>query len=68
MDHGCIQRVANQPGYGTESVRAWVRQADIDDGERPGVTSAADDLVRSVSSCGSAAPAATPQLPVPRAE
>ncbi len=33
--HGSIQRVAGQLGYGLESVRAWVRQADIDDGEKP---------------------------------
>ena len=36
MDYGCIQRVANQLGFGVESVRTWVRQAEIDDGERPG--------------------------------
>ena len=28
-DHGTIQRVAGQLGYGTESVRSWVRQANI---------------------------------------
>jgi transposase len=37
---GTIQRVAEQLGYGVESVRKWVAQADIDDGERPGVTTA----------------------------
>jgi transposase len=37
-DHGPIGRVAAQLGYGTESVRLWVRQADIDDGHAPGVT------------------------------
>ena len=37
-DHGTVRRVAHQLGYGVESVRAWVRQADIDDGERPGTT------------------------------
>ena len=26
-------------GYGVESVRSWVNQADIDDGVRPGTTS-----------------------------
>ena len=36
---GTIQRVAEQLGYGTESVRSWVKQADIDDGNAPGVTS-----------------------------
>ncbi|MCW2721671.1 MAG: transposase family protein [Pseudonocardia sp.] len=33
-----MKRVADQLGYGTESVRLWVRQADIDDGHQPGVT------------------------------
>lgn len=37
-DHGTIQRVAGQLGYGVESVRSWVRQADIDDGYAPGVS------------------------------
>ncbi len=37
--HGTVGRVARQLGYGEESVGAWVRQADIDDGEKPGVTS-----------------------------
>jgi len=40
IEHGTVQRVATQLGYGTESVRLWVRQADIDDGHAPGVTSA----------------------------
>jgi transposase len=31
-EHGTVHRVARQLGYGIESVRAWVRQADIDDG------------------------------------
>ena len=39
-EHGTIQRVADQLGIGTESLRAWVRQADIDAGAKPGVTSA----------------------------
>ena len=39
-DHGTVRRVADQLGFGTESVRKWVRQADIDDGETAGVTTA----------------------------
>ncbi|MDK1011614.1 MAG: IS3 family transposase, partial [Actinomycetota bacterium] len=36
---GTVGRVAEQLGYGTESVRMWVKQADIDSGEAPGSTS-----------------------------
>jgi transposase-like protein len=35
---GAVKRVADQLGYGVESVRSWVHQADIDDGVRPGTT------------------------------
>jgi transposase len=38
--HGTVQRVAEQLGYGTESVRKWVAQADIDDGLTAGTTTA----------------------------
>ena len=38
-DHGTVQRVARQLGYGIESVRSWVRQADVDEGYCPGVSS-----------------------------
>ena len=38
MDHGTVQRVARQLGYGVESVRSWVRQADIDGGVTAGTT------------------------------
>jgi transposase len=37
-EHGTVHRVARQLGYGVESVRSWVRQADIDDGYAPGVS------------------------------
>ena len=39
-DHGTIKRVADQLGVGTESLRGWVRQGEIDAGVKPGVTSA----------------------------
>jgi len=39
-EHGTVYRVARQLGYGIESVRAWVRRADIDDGYTPGVSTA----------------------------
>src|SRR5258708_28359079 len=34
-DHGTVQRVARQLGYGIESVRSWVRPAAIADGYAP---------------------------------
>jgi transposase len=37
---GAVTRVARQLGIGPESLRNWVKQAEIDSGKRPGVTSA----------------------------
>jgi hypothetical protein len=39
-EQGTVSRVARQLGYGVESVRSWVRQADIDDGYAPGLSTA----------------------------
>ncbi len=47
-DHGTVQRVATQLGFGVESVRSWVRQADIDDGRAPGVSSAEAERVKAL--------------------
>ena len=38
-EHGTIQRVADQLGSGVETVRKWVKQADIDEGVKPGRSS-----------------------------
>jgi putative transposase len=37
---GAVSRVAKQLGIGTESLRSWVKQADVDSGKRPGVRTA----------------------------
>lgn len=37
-----------QLGYGVESVRMWVKQADVDDGVTPGVSSAEAQRVRAL--------------------
>ena len=36
---GVVTRVARQLGIGTESLRNWVKQAEIDEGQRPGLSS-----------------------------
>ena len=44
--HGTIQRVADQIGCGVESLRTWVKQADIDEGVEPGVSTAEQTRIR----------------------
>ena len=46
MTTGAVRRVAGQLGYGVESVRSWVKQAEVDDGVRPGTTSSDADRLR----------------------
>ncbi len=38
--HGAVTRIAKQLGIGTESLRQWVNQADVNAGRRAGTTSA----------------------------
>lgn len=40
LTQGTLQRVATQLGSGVDSVRMWVKRADIDDGVTAGVSSA----------------------------
>ena len=35
---GVVTRIARQLGIGTESLRGWLKQADVDDGRRPGTS------------------------------
>ena len=37
-DHTVISRIARQLGIGAESLRSWVKQAQVDEGQRPGVS------------------------------
>ena len=47
-DQGTVSRVARQLGYGVESVRSWVRQADIDDGYAPGINTTESQRVKNL--------------------
>ena len=44
--HGSVKAVAEQLGFGVESVRARVKQADIDDGVKPGTTTADAERIK----------------------
>ena len=46
MTHGAVRRVAEPLGYGVESVRSWVKQADVDEGVRSGVSTDEAERVR----------------------
>src|SRR3954471_9549307 len=48
MTHGAVRRGAEQLGYGVESVRTWVKKADIDDGARAGVTSEESERMKAL--------------------
>ncbi len=37
---GTVVRIADQLGYGTESLRRWVAQAEVDAGDAPGMSTA----------------------------
>jgi transposase-like protein len=45
-EHGTVQRVADQLGYGVETVRKWVSQSDIDEGLKAGRSAEDEALIR----------------------
>lgn len=49
VEHGSIERVAKQLGYGVESVRNWDRQSDVDDGVKPGTTTVGVERIKATS-------------------
>ncbi|MDQ3765293.1 MAG: transposase [Actinomycetota bacterium] len=53
--HGVIPEVARRLGIGDQSLQLWVKQANIDEGTRPGTTSAdaarIAELEREIGSC-----------------
>ena len=46
--HGSVQRVAEQLDIGVESLRSWVRQAEVDGGERAGTTTAESEELKAL--------------------
>jgi len=45
-DQGVVTRVARQLGVGTESLRQWVKQDEIEAGLRPGLTTEERDELK----------------------
>ena len=43
---GTVTRLARQLGYGEESLRRWVAQAEVDAGSRAGLTVESEELKR----------------------
>lgn len=47
---GAVERVAEQLGMHPMTLRKWVRQAEVDDGVRPGTTSAEAERIAKLES------------------
>jgi transposase len=47
-DHGTVKRVAGQLGYGVESVRNWVYQADVEEVRIGGTTTADAERIKAL--------------------
>jgi transposase-like protein len=43
--HGVVTRIARQLDIGPETLRNWVRQAEVDNGDRPGLTTDDHELL-----------------------
>ena len=43
---GTVVRIADQLGYGTESLRRWVARAEVDAGDAPGMSTAERERVK----------------------
>jgi len=43
---GCFKRVGDQLDVNSEALRGWVHQAQVDQGERPGITTADQQRIR----------------------
>ena len=48
-EHGTVKRVADQLGYGPETVRKWVNQSDVDEGLKAGRSAEDEGLIREVT-------------------
>jgi len=46
--HGSVKRVAEQLDVGVESLRSWVRQFEINNGDRAGTTTAASEELKAL--------------------
>lgn len=47
-ERGTVKRVADHLGYWVESVRGWVRQADVDEGAKPGTTTSDAERIKAL--------------------
>jgi transposase len=50
--HGAVTRVAKELGVGTESLRQWVNQAEVDSGRRPGTSTVDAQRIAELESAG----------------
>ena len=46
--HGSVKRIAEQLDVGVESLRSWVKQHEVDNGDRAGTTTAESEEVKAL--------------------